>query len=170
VDEHGVAYRIRWKWPRIMAVPLAVFAVAWDSFLVSWYFGVLTQEGVPVGMIVFPIAHVAVGLVLPYVALAFWMNSTLIEVESGELRCRHQPLPFPGSRTLRVAEIQQFFCVHRAGRKGASAFDVMVRLAGDRETKLVGGLQTEREARFIEERLESRLALSDRPIAGELAR
>ncbi|MGH9204160.1 MAG: hypothetical protein ACRD2A_23275 [Vicinamibacterales bacterium] len=47
-------------------------------------------------------------------------------------------------------------------------YDVMAQLASERETKLVSNLPTEREARFIEQRIEARLGLTDRSISGEL--
>jgi hypothetical protein len=169
IHDSGAAFWIQWKWPRIIALPLAAFAVAWDAFLVSWYSGVLTQDA-PTMMVLFPIPHVVVGLVLPYVAMAFWLNSTFVEIEAGDLRIRHRPLPFPGRRTLRVGDVQQLFCVERTGRKDSVTYDVMARLTSDRETKLVSGLSTAREARFIEQRIEDRLGLADRSIGGELPR
>jgi hypothetical protein len=161
IHDSGPAFRIEWKWPRLMALPLALFSIAWDAFLVSWYSGALTQDNVPATMVLFPIPHVVVGLVLPYVAITFWLNSTFVEIEAGDLRIRHRPLPFPGRRTLRLVDVQQLFCVERTGRKGSVAYEVMARLTSGRETKLVGGLSTEREARFIEQRLEARLGLTE---------
>jgi hypothetical protein len=169
IHDGGASFWIQWKWPRLVALALAAFSIAWNAFLVSWYSGVLTREDVPVSMVLFPIPHVLVGLVLPYVALAFWLNSTFVGIEAGDLRVRHRPLPFPGHRTLRVNDVQQLFCVERTGRKGSVSYEVMARLASGHERKLLGGLSTEREARFIEERIEARIGLTDRPVAGELA-
>ena len=153
-----------------MALPLAAFSIAWDAFLVSWYSGVLAQGNAPSVMVLFPLPHVAVGVVLPYVALAYLLNSTIVEVGEGHLTVRHRPVPFPGRRTLSAVDVRQLFCVERTAHKGPATFDVMARLASDRETRLVPGLPTEREARFIEQRIESRLGLSDRRIEGELSR
>jgi hypothetical protein len=169
IHDNGASFWIQWKWPRLVALPLALFALAWDAFLVTWYSGVLTGKA-PAIMAIFPIPHVAVGLVLPYVALAFWLNSTFVEIEAGELRIRHRPLPFPGRRTLRVGDVQQLFCIECEGKKGSVDYAVMARLASDREIKLVTGLSTEREARFIEQRIEGRLQLTDRAMSGELPR
>jgi hypothetical protein len=168
IEDGSATLRIRWKWPRIAALPLAIFSVAWDGFLVSWYSGVQTNGSPDLFMLLFPIGHVAVGLVLPYVALGCLLNSTLVEVGDGVLNVTHRPLPFPGQRTLSAADVRQLFCVERHGRKGAVTFDVMAQLASDRETKLVSGLSSDREARFIEQRIESHLGLVNRPVSGEL--
>jgi hypothetical protein len=168
IEEGGGTLRIRWKWPRIMAVPLAIFTVAWDSFLISWYSSLLAHGTAPRAMMFFPIAHVAAGLVLPYVALAFFLNSSFVEVGEGTLKVGHRPLPFPGKRTISAGDVRQLFCVERTGRKGSVTYDVMAQLASGRETKLIPGLSTDREARFIEQRIESRLGLTNRSVAGEL--
>lgn len=85
VDEHSGDLRIHWKWPVFMALPLAFFSLAWDGFLVFWYFGVAQRgDASPVEWL-FPLGHVAIGLILPYVAVAFWVNSTLVEVKGAEI-------------------------------------------------------------------------------------
>jgi hypothetical protein len=121
-------------------------------------------------MLVLPLAHVAIGLVLPYMALVFFLNSVLIEVGEGMLTVRHRPLPFPGNRTLSVVDIRQLFCVERKGRKGGMTYDVMAQLGSGRETRVVSGFWTDREARFIEQRIESRLGLTHQSVDGELPR
>jgi hypothetical protein len=170
IQEGGGTLRILWRWPRIVALPLALFSLAWDAFLISWYSGLVGKDAMPIGMMLLPIGHVAVGLVMPYVALAFFLNHTLIEVGEGTLKVRHRPLPFPGNRTISATDIRQLFCVERTTRKGAVTYDVMAQLASGREKKLVPGLPGDREARFLEQRIESRLGLTNRPVAGELPR
>jgi len=170
IEEGGGTLRIQWKWPRIVAIPIAIFAVAWDGFLFSWYSTLLTQGSAPTSMLLFPIGHVAAGLALPYIALAFYLNYTVIEVGEGTLKVRHRPIPFPGKRTISARDVRQLFCVERTGRKGGVTYDVMAQLVSGRETKLVPGFSTDREARFVEQRIESRLGLADRPVAGELPR
>jgi hypothetical protein len=119
--------------------------------------------------LLFPIGHIAAGVGISYLALANFVNSTSIEVASGELKVVHRPLPFPGARTLRSGDIRQLFCVERRGKRGGRTFAVMARLASDREVTLVSGLTNDREARFIEQQIESRLGLMNQSVTGELA-
>jgi hypothetical protein len=107
---------------------------------------------------------------MPYVALAFILNTTTVEVAHGVLMVSHRPVPFPGKRNVAARDVRQLFSVERRGRKGGVTFDVMARLASGRETRLVSGLSSEREARFIEYRIESRLGLLDEEVFGELER
>lgn len=170
LEESGGTLRIQWKWTRVLGLALGVFAIAWDGFLVSWYLHISMEGPESLTMLLFPIGHVAVGIILPYLAVAYLVNETLIEVGQGELTVTHRPLPFPGNRTLLARDVRQLFCVERTGRKGGVTYDVMAQLASERETKLVSGLPGAREARFIEQRIESRLGLGDRPVSGELPR
>jgi hypothetical protein len=168
VEESGGTLRIQWKWTRLLGLALGVFAIAWDSFLVSWYSSISMDGPESLTMMLFPIPHVAVGIILPYLAAAFLMNETLIEVGQGELTVRHRPLPFPGNRTLKTRDVRQLFCIERTGRKGGVSYHVMAQLASDREMKLVSGLPGAREARFIEQRIERRLGLSHCAVSGEI--
>jgi hypothetical protein len=168
VDERSGGLRIHWKWPAFMAIPLAFFSLAWDSFLVFWYFGVARGGDASLVEWLFPLGHVAIGLILPYVAVAFWVNSTFVEVKGAEITVTHRPLPFPGNRRLQVMDVHQFFCVERARQKGSPTYAVMARLASGKEVTLVSGLTSDREARFLEERIEQRIGLGNQPVTGEL--
>ena len=170
IEEGGGTLRIRWKWPRLMGVALVVFAAGWNTFMYFWFTALPAQDAAASDMRLFSIPHLIAGLVMPYLAVAYLFNSTSVEVAEGELRVTHGPVPFPGNRTLTARDVRQLFSVERRGRKGSVSFDVMARLASDRETKLVTGLSSEREAQFLEQRIESRLGLADQPIFGELPR
>jgi hypothetical protein len=146
IEDDAGTFRIRWKWSRVVALPLLLIAVAWDAQLISRYAGSLSRGEASPAMVPFPIPQLALGVVFSYIALAFLVNSTFIEVGQGELRVRHRPIPFPGTRTISVADVQQLLCVQRTGRRGTVFYDVVARIAPGRETKLVTGLATDREA------------------------
>jgi hypothetical protein len=171
IDESGGTFRILWAWPRLMAVPLILFSMAWDTFLVFWYYNAAVRDQpseVEWLFLLFPIGHVAVGLVLPYAGAAFLVNKTIVDVSGLEITVAHRPLPFPGNRKIPVAHLRQFFCVERTRQKGSPAYTVMARLTSGREVTLISGLSTDREARFLEERLERRIGLVNQPVSGEL--
>ena len=169
IENAGGIFQIRWKWWRVVAIPLLVFSLAWDSFLVSWYMGALAGGNPSLLMLIFPIGHVAVGVAILYIGIAFLVNSTTVSIGSGQIVIRHAPLPWAGNKTIQTTQIRQLFCCERSGRKSRS-YEVMVRLTSDREVSLLSGLASEREARFLEQRIEERLGLPDTPVAGELSR
>jgi hypothetical protein len=170
IDNSAGAFSIRWKWSKLIAIPLLIFSVAWDGFLIAWYMGALSRGNPSLIELVFPIGHVAAGLAILYVAMAFLANTTTIAIASGRITITHAPVPWPGSQTLPTTEIRQLFCFERRGSKGSRSYDVMARLTSDREVKLLSGLADEREAKFLEQRIEERLGLPDFAVAGELRR
>jgi hypothetical protein len=149
---------------------LLLFCVAWDSFLVFWYVNALKHNG-PWLMVVFPIAHVAVGVGLTYFTVAGFVNRTRVTVNQLELRVKHYPLPWPGNRTLQRQEIDQLFCEEKLNnsRNGSSyTYGVSVVMPGGKRIKLVSGLDTPEDALFLEQKIEGYLGITDRPVAGEM--
>lgn len=170
IDDAAGAFRIRWKWSKLVAIPLLIFSVAWDGFLLAWYLGAFSRGNPSLIELLFPLGHVAAGIAILYVAIAFLANTTTVAIASGQIAVSHGPVPWPGSRTLHTTEIRQLFCCERRGRKGGRSYDVMARLTSDREVSLLSGLADEREARFLEQRIEERLGLPNIVVAGEIRR
>lgn len=62
VEDLGNAmWSVHWRWFEPSLFLLMFFCIAWDSFLVFWYTMAFTHNG-PWIMIVFPMAHLAVGV------------------------------------------------------------------------------------------------------------
>jgi len=166
----GIEIRRRWFQPSFLF--LAFFCVAWDGFLVFWYSLVL-REGMPWILVVFPIAHLAVGVGLTYFTLAGFLNTTTIAVGSEELRIRHAPLPWPGVRRLAAQDVEQLYCkerVHRGKNSATTTYEVWAALRGRPARKLVAGLPEAEQALFLEQRIERALGLADMPVPSELPR
>lgn len=102
---------IRLRWFHAALFGLLFFCIAWDGFLVFWYSMALFGMGKPGQfqwiMVLFPIAHVAVGVSLTYYVLTGFLNSTWITIDSESLRIRHAPLPWRGNRQLTKDEIRE---------------------------------------------------------------
>jgi len=132
VTELGGVLAISWHWPRWMAIPVAAFAVLWDGFLIFFYQQLL-QRNAPLGTLLFPLLHVAVGIFITYFVLVVLLNRSVLRAGRGELTVRNGPLPWPGNRTLATHELAQLFCVERRGARARSptmwwrAFDRVAR-------------------------------------------
>lgn len=133
----------RWFTPAFIF--LAFFCIAWDSFLVFW-FSTVTGNNVPWIFVVFPIAHVAVGVGLTYYVLAGFLNVTILRVTTSVLNVRHGPVPWTGNRTLPADEIDQLFTVQKSST-----------------TKQGSVVSTE-------QCVENHLGIKDRRVPGEVAR
>ena len=155
----------RWFSPRIIF--LAFFCIFWDGFLVFWY----TRPEMPLFAMLFSLMHVAIGIGLTYSTLAGFINSTVIDIGSGQLVIRHRPLPWFGNRTLARGELKQLFSEEVRG-SGQSRFTFRLSAVhrDGRKIKLVGGLPEADQALFLEQQIESRLGIADQRVGGELPR
>lgn len=184
VEDDGQQLIIRQRWFQWGLFFLLFFAIAWDSFLVGWYWMLTSgpfagNDGMPGPMklifFVFPIAHVAVGVGLTYFVLAGFLNSTVIRVADGMLSVRHSPLPWRGNLDLPTDGIEQIYCQNKLstsrdddGHTSTSMqYEVHAVINGQKK-QLLRGLHAADHALFVEQTLEKFLNLEDRPVPGEM--
>ncbi len=173
VDELGPGLTLVRRWFSPVLFFLLFFCIAWDAFLVFWY-GMAFTEDAPWIMIVFPVAHVAVGVGLTYFTIAGFLNRTVVRVANGRLTVRHGPMPWFGNHTLPDGEIEQLYCTEHVSRSRNSGPSITYRvnaaLRNGGKLKLLSGLNEVDQALFIEEKLEHHLGIRDRPVRGEIRR
>ncbi len=165
---------VRWRWFQWSDLFLLFFAIAWDSFLIGWY-SMTTVMGDAPGpvkliMLLFPLAHVAVGVGVTYRALAGLLNTTTVQVVDRTLSVRHFPLPWWPAPTIPVDSLEQLY-VSKKVKHGKNTATVTYELrAVTREHNgrlLLGGLQSLDQALWLEQEIELLLGIRDRPVAGE---
>ena len=177
VEEDGMSTRITWRWFNpLIHLFLAFFCVAWDGFLFMWYgiaLGADTGDSpVSIIMVLFPIAHVAVGVGLTYFTLAGFVNRTRIEVSRNQLTIRHGPLPWKGNQDLPGRQLTQLYGeeVISRGKNGVTiTYELIALDRENRKVKLLSGLTEKDQALYLEQTLERRLGIEDAPVAGEVA-
>ncbi len=171
VADDGVNLSIRRSWLTPGAIFLLFFTIAWDAFLIFWYSIAFTQK-VPWIMIVFPVAHVAIGAGLTYFVIACFVNRTWISLDGGRLSVRHRPLPWPGNVEIDSSEIDQLYCkrdVHHGSKGGTTVnYSLHAVLKGGRKQQLLSGVDEDDHVRFLEQQIEQRLGLADRRVRGEM--
>ncbi len=173
-DGRALTMRRRWFTPAILF--LVFFCIAWDSFLVFWYSMAFGDDNVPWLMIVFPVAHVAVGVGLTYLTIATIFNTTTVRVERRRLSVSHGPIPWVGNHRLDLSAIEQLYCEESRSTSTSKhghttttiTFDVKVVLKSRKKVTLVSGLKTVNEARFFERTIEGYLGIQDQRVAGEV--
>jgi hypothetical protein len=163
---------LTYRWFSASFVAVAVFCLMWDGFLVFWYTTALTQHA-PSMMLVFPVIHVSVGVALTYYALAGFWNKTVITIGTGRLSIRHMPLPWPGNKTLDAADLTQLYSEQQIIR-GKNGSRIVYRLNAisrdNRKIRLLSGLNSPDQVRYLERKIEEQLGIRDTPVEGELAR
>lgn len=159
----------RWFAPHFIF--LAFFCVAWDGFLVFWYANATGAPGAfSIIAMVFPLAHVAVGVGLTYYTLAGFLNRTTIQLDERSLSVRHSPLPWKGNHTLGRDEIKQLYCEHEMsqGKNGQQhSYYLSAVLKDERKVRLAS--MPVDQAKYIEDVLEERLGIHDMAVPGEVA-
>lgn len=153
-------FTLRRRWFQAQHVFLLFFCIAWDSFLVFWYGSALGTDA-PWLMIVFPLAHVAVGVGLTYSVIAGFLNRTTLSLTPETLSVRHGPIPWRGNGSyprgdIRGVELTTHVNSGTRSTNPASSNVVSLKLADQSLAKLLSGLTGE-EARFIQWTLEDAL-------------
>ncbi|RBP35886.1 hypothetical protein DES53_11952 [Roseimicrobium gellanilyticum] len=174
IEEGALGLNIKRRWFSWIVLFLIPFCIAWDSFLVFWFTGVLSKGGdVPWIVVVFPIAHVAAGVGMTYFTLATLMNSTRISLESGLMRVRHGPLPWRGNQDIDASSLDQLFCKEKVNRVKNGVhytYEVWAVLRDGTSRKILGVSLDRDQALYIEQKLEQALGIKDRPVPGEVMR
>jgi predicted Zn finger-like uncharacterized protein len=171
IDETARGLRIVRRWFAPGFLILALFCIAWDSFLVFWYFMAFANWNWMA--ILFPILHLAIGVGLTYTALTGFVNRTVITVEDGQLTVRHGPLPWPGNRRLSTAEIGQLFTeqnLQRSNNGQNFTYRLCAVMNDGRKEVVLAGSEEMDDMLFLEQRLEAELGIKDRPVVGEVPR
>lgn len=159
------------RWFQVRYVPLVPFCIAWDGFLVFWYSQAISGDA-PWIMVVFPLAHVAIGVGLTYSTLAGLLNTTTVKVADGRMRVRHGPIPWRGNRDLDARAVRQLYTEeHRTTGKNVTARYAVHAIVDDGPTvPLVKNLESSRQALYIEQELEDHLGIADAVVPGALVR
>jgi hypothetical protein len=172
VVDTSLGLSVTWRWIGLQHLFMVFFCVAWDGVLLVWYGAAISQQQVQ--MMLFGSLHAFVGVGITYATLAGLLNRTRVEVRAGVLSIRHSPLPWPGNRELHAREIDQLYCVERIRHSRNSTrvtYELnAIRRRDGRTVKLIGGLDDPQQALFLEQQIEEKLRIEDRPVGGELAR
>lgn len=156
VEERSDGLHISWRWLRAQHVLLFFFCIAWDSFLFVWYRTAFTQGDLNAVTLLFPLAHVAVGIGLTYSTLAGLLNTTRLSARERTLTIRHGPVPWPGNRTVQAWDLERLYCFEKVSKGEDSVtrtWTLRAVLRSGKELDLVSNLPEENHARFLEQKL-----------------
>jgi len=178
LEDRGSELVYRRRWFHWTAIPAFLFALLWNAIvgvvaLVAW------RLEVPDMFILVPAGLAVVGLGLLYYAVCQFFNSTVMRVNAHEITVRQGPLPSPGNRRVETATIEQFYCTERVWMSNSSVshtthryyrYSLWAMTGNSCSVCLLSGVRSAEHAVFLEQLLESRLKIQDKPVAGELPR
>jgi hypothetical protein len=169
MEQKPEGFALSYRWFSFYYVFLAVFCLIWDGFLVFWYSLAFTQNA-PWIMFAFPVLHIATGIGVTYYTLAGFYNRTVITVGMGKITIQHTPLPWPGNRTITAADLIQLYSEERIVQSNNSTratFQLSAISTQNKKVKLLSGLNSRDEVRFLEHKIEEQLGITDRPVEGD---
>lgn len=172
IAENAGTLVIRYRWFSPKYVFMAFFCVFWVGFLVVWYALVFGGHA-PLLFKLFPILHVAVGVVMVYSTAAGFLNSTTLTIDPDRLRVASGPVPWGKGNEVQITDVRQLFCeqIVTQGRYGPSYSYTLDALMKDgTRLKLIPARDAPELPIFLEQHAEQWLRIPDQAVAGELAR
>ncbi len=170
--DRGSHIEIVRRWFGAKAVLMAIFAVFWDGAVVFW-FSQLPAKPPPTTVLIL-LFHAAVGIWATYTALAGCLNRTRVVASLVRVGVRHGPLPWFGNLEVMASDLQQLYSKETVSpfrseeALQAPSFEVRAVTQSGRNIKLLDGLETQEQAIFIEQKIESYLRIKDTPVPGEI--
>jgi hypothetical protein len=163
---NSLVFEYSWFKPKyiisLIVTPLFTYFLINSEFIV----GSFNQITPPV------ILLLGFGLSVFYYSLAKLVNTSKIEVNDHEISVKHGPLPMNKNLNLKKRDVKQLYVTrHRIGHRYyvyAVTYQINVILADKNVITLVKGLETPEQGRFIENKIEDFLNITDVHVAGEL--
>ena len=169
VTSEGPELVIKRKWYNWGYLLLLPFLIAWFYFMNKVFDNF--DSSVPVFIQYMPYLFYLVGIGMAYFAIAGILNVTEIRATQGQVKIKHQPLPWPGNKVLNTYDLQQLFTRRRmkSTQNGSRlTYEVVAILKDGESFSLVKDLSEESEGIYIEKKLEELLGITDLPVEGEV--
>jgi hypothetical protein len=157
--ETGGGLTIRRTWRNWKLLPMALFAVIWDGFLIFWYHQVLSKANPPLIAVLFPIGHIAVGISITYYVIAATVNKTDIIISSSGVRTVSSPFPWFGNKVIGRTDVTSVRARERVGNRGSISYSVVYVDGERREKTLVSSLAQDDQAEFVATTIRNALSL-----------
>lgn len=160
VTDDGVTRKLAFRWFTPKSLLMVVVCVAWDAFLIWWFWNTVIVRPTLAGTFI-PLVHVVVGVALKYRTLCDLVNRTVIEV-GDVLRVQHGPIPWRGVE-VPATDVTAVICVpvlHRGKGTSKVNFTVQATTESGPTLTLLTGLDTLSRAQFFEWVIEDWLELS----------
>jgi hypothetical protein len=171
VSAAGDTLTIRQRWFGRSTFVLLFFTLAWNAAL-AFLYAYAWRRGDVLAM-VFPVLHLAAGIILVYGTLASFLNTTTITIDRSWLRVRTGPVPAARAVNLPAGAVKQLFCekkVSRPGRTPMTRYSLVALMNDGRRTRVIAEVASPDLPLFLEEHAEAWMKIADEPVAGELAR
>jgi hypothetical protein len=160
------ALDIEVKWRSSASSFMLFFTIFWNIFVIPFgFFAVTSGEWSLMLGLSF---HLITGIGLLYYMVASLMNVTYIYLDSSFLSIQHRPfaVPWYPDREIATADIRQLsverYSPSKTNGKPDYFFAVYATLAGGKRLKILQGLKTADQGRYVEQEVERFLEIPDK--------
>ncbi len=163
----GPSPSVSWSWRTAAVLFLILWCTIWDGILLVMFTTSLASGDYEI--LLFGSIHALVGVGVTWLTVASLVNRTTIALSADELTVEHGPVPWWGNRAVARGEIAQIYVTEVRGNKGSRTYSLFAEVERGHRVPLASGIASVGRARFLEDWLEQRLGLADRPVDGEHA-
>jgi hypothetical protein len=164
----GPVPSVSWSWRGATLVFLVPFSAGWNALTVYGLAQIVADRDV--GALPVALFLLAVGLGSVLLTVTFLVNRTILRLTPTALEIVHGPLPWLPTPAVPRDEVTQVYVTEVRPTKGQHVTWSLHAVGRRGHTfTLATGLDTRGQARFLEDWLEQRLGLVDRPVDGEHA-
>lgn len=173
VEEWGGDLSVWYRWVDWSVLFMIFFCTFWDSFLVGIYGSAVLAwlNGQPVawGGLIFPLGHLAVGIGITYGTLCQLLNLTWIQLSFQTLTIRHGPVPVWGNHTVDATQIDQLYVGQGTSwrRNNTPNYTLCALLKDETRVELLTSEDPDLLL-WLEQKLEEKLKIKDRPMPEEI--
>lgn len=168
--ETSESLEFQYRWYKAKYIISLITAPIFAFFLIrsDYIIGDFHELTIPV------ILLISTSLFVFYYSLAKIFNSTKIHVTHNEIDVSHGPFPFSKHLLLKKENVSQLYVTqHRIGHRYylyAATYQINVILNNKEVITLVKGLHSPEQGRFIENKIEDFLGITDIHVEGELSK
>ncbi len=163
--------QIEISWRKTSNSFLLIFTIIWNAIVLPMAVVMIVTGSLE--MLLFLSVHLSVGIGFLYATMANFMNTTYIRVSPRRLIIEHKPLrvPFYKNHDISTHEVQQLHAVRyeqgKTNGRPVFAFSLHATVKNGGDLKLLKGLKTLDQARYLEQEIERFLEITDKPVDGE---
>jgi len=161
VIQEGPTTIIRRKWLSWTVIPLLIFCVVWDSFLIFWYKMAMGDQNAPLMAILFPIGHVSVGIALTYYVIASFLNKTDVVIAPDQITVRSYPIPWGFTKSIPREDIMAVRVKMSSQNNSQMTFGIRYTNRSNREKPLLRSGLNDDQAEFIVHHIRQALRLPE---------
>lgn len=130
-----------------------IFSIFWIGFLIKWYSNAFSFDA-PLEFKLFPLIHVTVGLYISYTTVTMFINRIKIIVTPYAIEIKDLPLPLGNTKSVELVDVANFYPYENSSIfNKKNTFSVYIKKNNEKDKKIIRGLYTYQESKFIASKL-----------------